>query len=86
MEYKLVERTPEEHKCAIGACPRVYELEIGISPLGGNPKKSIHGRSRKSYLIIGTKVDPKEFGLEKRVGEEEVLLSIPKELIDGMKK
>jgi len=38
------------------------------------------------YLIIGKKVDPKEFGLKGKVGEGEVLIKIPKALIDKKEK
>ncbi len=35
------------------------------------------------YLIIGKKANPSKFGLEKKVGKDEVLIEIPKEIIDN---
>ena len=36
-----------------------------------------------NYLIVGKIENPNEFGLEKKVGEGEILVSIPKEIIDN---
>lgn len=33
-------------------------------------------------MTIGERVKPKEFGLEKKVGENGVLIKVPKKLID----
>lgn len=38
------------------------------------------------YLIIGKKANPSKFGLKKKVGKDEVLISVPKELIDNKRK
>ena len=34
------------------------------------------------YLIVGKKANPSDFGLEKKVGKDEVLIEVPKKLID----
>jgi len=81
-KYKLIERTPKEFMCGIAACPSIYEV---------TPKSMICGlagvcsgiyKDEGNYLIIGKQVNPKEFGLEKKVGEGEVLIKVPKKLID----
>lgn len=40
----------------------------------------------KDYVIIGKQVDPNDYGLEGRVGDGEVLIRVPKRLIDNMKR
>ena len=44
--------------------------------------QGFYGTDEGSYLIIGKKVKPEEFGLEKKVGEGEVLIRVPTKLID----
>jgi len=42
-----------------------------------------------TYLIIGKLfklLNPKDFGLENKVAKDEVLISVPKELIDNKRK
>ncbi len=64
---KLIERTPSELRCSEGCCPAIYE------------KTSKKGAE---YLVIGKVVDAKKWGLNKKVGKDEILVSIPKDLID----
>ena len=71
MGYKINEITPKELRCFIGACPSAYE--------GTRERNEI-------YLIVGRQVNPADAGLEKRVGEGEVLIEIPRELIDNKGK
>lgn len=40
----------------------------------------------QKYVIIGNLEKPEEFGLEKKVGEGEVLISVPRNLIDDMER
>ena len=40
---------------------------------------------KDNYLIIGKIEKAEEFGLEKKVGEGETLISVPKGLIDNVK-
>ena len=40
----------------------------------------------KVYLIVGKRINPSEAGLAQRVGEGEVLVEVPKGLIDKMKR
>lgn len=83
-KYKLRELTPYSMMCAIGLCPAVYELErqtpTEMCAIGACPE--IYAGQEENYLVIGTKVNPTDFGLEGKVGEDEVLISIPKKLID----
>ncbi len=53
--------------------------EMICSPFPGCP--SIY-KDKDCYLIIGEKVDPSKVGLEGKVGEDEVLIKVPKKLID----
>lgn len=41
---------------------------------------------RQSYLIVGERINPKEFGLAGKVSESEVLVRVPKKLIDDKGK
>lgn len=87
--YRLKERTPEKMKCILGNCPSIYETVLDVTPkefsciLGNCPQ--VH-KFRDNYLIIGKRVDPKEVGLVGKVGEGEVLISVPKALIDNKEK
>lgn len=85
MNYKLIDRTPEELSCGTGACPAIYDLTPEEMNCGVGFCPRIYN-SKENYLIIGTKVNPADFGLEKKVGENEVLIEVPKKLIDKMKK
>ena len=86
--YEVKELTPEELRCIVGSCPAIYEIE-NLTPKGMNCGPGfcpgIYG-SEGNYVIIGTKVNPADFGLEKKVGENEALIQVPKKLIDKMKK
>ena len=73
--YIVKDKTPVDYKCAIGTCPAIYSSE----------------QNDKSYLIIG-KLMPKDSlkniglgDLEKKIGEDEVLIEVPKGLIDDFK-
>jgi len=77
----IYEITPEDMRCAALACPSIYEItpedmRCGIAACSGIYEE------KGNYLIIGTKVSPKDFGLEKKVGEGEILIEVPKKLID----
>ena len=86
--YETKELTPKEMQCIIGGCPAIYdakeltpkEMKCTVVTCPG-----IYG-SKGNYLIIGTKVNPADFGLEKKVGENEVLVQVPKKLIDKMEE
>jgi hypothetical protein len=83
-KYQLRELTPREMQCAIGACPAIYEVErvtpknmecgIGICP-------EVY-QNADSYFIIGEKVEAEEAGLVGKVGKDEVLIKVPRKLID----
>ena len=83
-EYNLRDITPREMQCGITmACPAIYELtpkEMQCGAMLGC--SSIYGTDEESYLIIGEQVNPKDFGLEKKVGKNEILIKVPKRLID----
>lgn len=87
-EDNLRELTPKSIACGIGVCPAVYELKrqtlnemcgIGTCP-------EIYAGQEGDYLVIGKKVNPADFGLEGKVGKDEVLISVPKKLIDEKQK
>ncbi len=74
-------------ECGVGACPGVYRStsEGKCGPIGGCP--SVFDGIEKDYLIIGSLIEnPSQFGLEKKVGKGEVLIKIPKSIIDNMRK
>ncbi|MEK6761028.1 MAG: hypothetical protein AABX93_03850 [Nanoarchaeota archaeon] len=88
-EYQLKEVTPKEMQCGIGACPAIYEVER-VTPsdmqcLGGLGCPEVY-QDIENYLIIGTQIDPKEAGLEGKVGKKEALIKVPKRLIDDRQK
>lgn len=84
-KYKTKELTPENMICGLGACPAIYEVtpEDAKCICGSCP--SIYG-TEGSYLIVGEGVEPKEFGLAGKVGKGEVLIRVPKGLIDKIKR
>jgi len=84
--YFLRELTPLPYSCALGACPAIFELTPEPYYCAGVACSSIFGEEgTEDYLIIGNKVDPKEVGLEKKVGDGEVLIRIKKAIIDDKK-
>ena len=86
MKYNLIDRTPKEMQCCVGACPAIYELtpKENQCVIGGCP--SVFGDETDNYYIIGKVVDAKSLGLEKKVGKGEVLIKVPKELIDNLER
>ena len=85
MEFKLREVTPKSMRCGIGACPGIIEKtpKDMICVLGACD--SIHA-SESSYLIVGKNVNPAKFNLQHKVGEGEVMIEVPKKLIDEKEK
>jgi hypothetical protein len=86
MKYLLRERTPEAMRCIVGSCPAIYTAnnsELRYCGIGACPDIQEKGNV---YLIIGKLVDAKPLGLEKKVGEGEVLIEVPKVLIDDMRR
>ncbi len=88
-KYNLKELTPESMWCVAAACPSIYEVEertpesLKCTPLPVCPgiyEVPKNGR----YAIIGKIEKPEEFGLEEKVGKGEILVSVPKGLIDEM--
>jgi len=79
--YNLKDVTPEDMKCVAVSCPAIYEVTPKDMKCVAGPCPGIYTKEG-NYLIIGEQVDPKEVGLEKKVGEGEVLIKVPKKLID----
>lgn len=67
----LREVTPQNMMCGIGACHSVYEATR---------------EGKEVYLIVGKQVSPLDTGLEKKVGEGEALVEIPRALLDSKRK
>ena len=91
--YNLIERTPKELQCAIAACPAIYEGLREMTPkellciVGSCPaiyEATIDGR--EVYLAVGKQINPFNAGIEKKVGEGEALIEVPRALVDGMKR
>ncbi len=86
MKNQIRELTPEYMRCTSMACPRIYE-EVTPKDMQCTSMAcpEIH-EGNDNDLIIGKRVNPKEFGLEKKVGKGEVLIRVPKALIDKREK
>lgn len=82
--YELRELTPKHMRCIVGACPAIYAAR-DVTPRGMMCSEGccpgIH-KTDDTYLIIGERVDPEEAGLAGKVGENEVLIRVPRPLID----
>ncbi len=70
----------DEHYVLRSLTPENLRCAVGPCP------EVFDGAETGAYLIIGKVVDPKKFGLENKVGSDEVLISIPKRFIDEMQK
>ena len=87
----LIERTPKSmRECFAGlGCSAIYEPK-SITPkhlrCGVGPCPEVFEGKEGDYLIIGKITAAKQFGLEKKVGDGEVLISIPKKFIDEMER
>ena len=88
MKYDLREVTPREMKCIAGlGCPAIYEETPKVMECVGSFCPRIYSEEDKGhYLIVGERIDPKEFGLEEKVSQTEVLVRVPKKLIDDKGK
>lgn len=93
MKYNLNDITPERGLCDIAACPSIYEGLKELTPqemaciVASCPSTYEAWREGKEvYLIVGRVVNPTEAGLEKKVGEGEALIEVPRALIDDRKK
>lgn len=89
-KYKITERTPEAMQCAVGTCPAIYEIERKtpqtMECTAVTCPEIYEDSTNGSYLIVGRVENAEEFGLGKKVGKGEVLVSVPKGLIDEMEK
>lgn len=84
------EATPQEMKCLLASCPSIYEAMTDVTPeamncIAGACDRVIEA-TKPVYLIIGKQVDPKVAGLEQKVGTGEVLIEVPRALIDGRER
>lgn len=79
--YILREITPKSMRCAGAYCPSIYEITPKEMKCLVGACSRIY-KDKGNYLIICKKVDPKKVGLEKKVGEGEILIEVPKKLID----
>jgi hypothetical protein len=89
-EGKIKNVTPKSLSCIAIGCPAIYEGKIkNVTPK--SLTCAVIGCSaiyegKEVYLIIGKTVNPAEAGLEKKVGEGESLIEVPKALIDKRKR
>jgi len=88
MENKnnLREVTPQYMRCCSGSCPSIYE-EVTPKNMqcAAAACPQIH-KGNDSYLIVGEQVNPFDVGLEGKVGKGEILIRVPKALIDKKEK
>ena len=89
------EITPEEMRCGAAACSAIYESIREVTPkeidCAWAACHSIYEGAREGeqvYLIIGKVVNSSEIPgeLEKKIGEGEALIEVPRALIDNIGK
>ncbi|MEK6758067.1 MAG: hypothetical protein AABX88_02970 [Nanoarchaeota archaeon] len=56
--------------------PKAEICGIGACP-------AIFETNQSSYAIIGKKIDAKKLGISNRVGKNEILIEIPKKILDN---
>jgi len=82
----LRELTPQYMMCAAWACPAIYvEVTPKNMQCAAYACPQIH-EGEDNYLIVGKQVNPSKVGLEGKVGKGEVLIEVPKKLIDEKEK
>lgn len=82
-KYELNEVTPQEMRCSkCRSCPAIYEKTPKSMRCLVSHCTGIYSTETETYLIVGKKVNPIEVGLEGKVGNDEVLIEVPKKLID----
>ena len=98
IDYRFIDITPKNNRCSVAACPVIYEGFKEITPkshyCGVGVCPAIYSPEQKSevYLIIGKLIpkdslkDVKLGDLEKKIGEDEVLIEVPRGLIDDLEK
>jgi len=91
MKYKINEITPKA-MCGFVGCPSIYEGLKDLTPeemCMAGACYSVYASTKdwnEVYLIIGKVIRPSEAGLEKKVGEGETLIEVPRALIDNKRK
>ncbi|MDA3836373.1 MAG: hypothetical protein PF542_02010 [Nanoarchaeota archaeon] len=94
----IKEITPKELKCIAAACPSIYEGFKDITPISNRcgigvcPAIYESEKKKNVYLVIGKLLPKKSLNniglgyLEKKIGEDEVLIEVPRTLIDNLGK
>ncbi len=87
-KYELEDATPKEMSCIALGCPSIYKAK-NITPQEMNcligQCAGIYS-TQESYLIIGKRVNPSDAGLEGKIGKDEVLIEVPRKLIDERRR
>ena len=83
--YEVEELTPIDEKCTLVSCPSIHKIisKDEKCALALSCPAIYDEGIEKDYLIIGKKRNPEDFGLEKKVGKDEVLISVPKGIINN---
>ena len=55
--------------------PKEMTCGVGVCP-------AIFETNNETYAVIGKRINAKNLGISKRVGSDEVLIEVPKKLID----
>lgn len=96
--YILREVTPEPLRCLGIGCPTIYAVERTPEPLrcfGGIGCPGVFEGLEHTYLIVGKQIDLEQARtfqigegktLADKIGLGEVLISLPKGIIDGMER
>jgi len=88
--YEVDEITPKENMCIIGSCPAIYDIKNKTpteNACAVAACAAIYEDKSGKYLIVGKIEDAKNYSkLEGKVGEGEILISVPKEIIDNRRE
>ena len=81
----IYEITPDSEMCSVLSCPAIYEITPDSEMCTSMLCPGIYDGLENDYIIVGSQIDPKEVGLEEKVGDGEVLIKISKKIIDNKK-
>lgn len=86
--YEVKEITSKEDICSMTFCPGIFNIKNKTSTeekcaLTACPE--IY-EVEEGYILIGKKINLKNFGLEGKVGDDEVANWVPKGIIDNRRK
>ena len=66
---RLKELTPYKYRCGVSMCPALFSI----------------GEKAEKLAIIGKKADPKELGIADRVGKDEQVIIVDRDMLRFIK-